>query len=99
MGYVIAVILVLVLVAAFVTFLVLNATRKGGSAGPRDPGGEGHPAGIMAPDESPLGDTAEHSGEQRDGRTLAESGTGEGESDGGRRAPQPESERLADRPR
>jgi hypothetical protein len=73
MGYVIAVILVLLLVAGFVTFLVLNATRKGGAAGPSDPGAEGNPSGIMAPDESPLGDTAEHA--------------------------QPESERLADRPR
>jgi hypothetical protein len=76
MGYVIAVILVLLLVAAFVTFMVLNATKKGGRAGPSDPGGEGSPAGIVAPDESPLGDTAEHSGEQ----TGGESHVSEGES-------------------
>jgi hypothetical protein len=65
MGYVIAAIIVLLLVAGFVTFFVLDAARRSGGAGPRDPGAEGHPAGIAAPDESPLGDTAEHSGATR----------------------------------
>jgi hypothetical protein len=51
MGYVIAAVIVLLLVAAFVTFLTINATRRADT-----------PADIAAPDESPLGDTAEHSG-------------------------------------
>lgn len=52
MGYVIAAIVVLLLVAGFITFMVLNATRRR----------ETSAAGIAAPDESPLGSTAEHSG-------------------------------------
>ena len=62
MGYVIAAIVVLLLVAGFVTFFVLNATKRSGRAAPGDPGAEGTPAGIAAPDESPLGDTTQHSG-------------------------------------
>ena len=62
MGYVIAAILVLLLVAGFVTFFVLNAARRSGGAGPSDPGAEGTPAGIASPDDAPLGDTSEHSG-------------------------------------
>ena len=61
MEYVIVGILVLLLVAGFVTFFVLNATKRSGRAAPSDPGGEGTPAGIAAPDESPLGDTTQHS--------------------------------------
>jgi hypothetical protein len=66
MGYVIAAIVVLLLVAGFVTFFVLNATRRSGRAAPRDPGAKGRPAGIAAPDESPAGDTTEVS-EAREG--------------------------------
>ena len=67
MGYVIAAILVLLLVAAGVTFFVLNATR--GSAArppPTATRARGTPAAaIVAPDErTPLGDTDQHSGEQ-----------------------------------
>ena len=101
MGFVIAAIVVLLLVAGFITFLVLNATRRSGKAGPADPGAEGSPAGIAAPDESPLGDTTEHAGEPAsDG---ASEGSGQGEAprvgDPGPEATAPESERLADRPR
>lgn len=112
MEYVIPVILVLLLVAGFVTFLVLNATKKSGRAGPSDPGAEGNPAGIMAPDDAPLGDTEEHAGEQREGQTvggqdgagvtrggsggITDGGEGEG---GSRQASEPESERLSNRPR
>jgi hypothetical protein len=102
MGYVIAAVVLLLLVAGFVTFLVLNATRRSGGAGPRDPDREGTPAGIAAPDEAPLGDSAEHSGAaRREGRSEG--------ADGDRRPrvgdPGPEatappaSERLSDRPR
>src|SRR5215207_11582555 len=68
MGYVIAAIVVLLLVAGFITFFVMNAARRSGGAGPKDPGAEGTPAGIAAPDESPLGDTTQHAGEP-DGAT------------------------------
>ena len=72
MGYVIAAVVVLLLVAGFITFFVLNATQRSGRAAPSDPGGEGTPAGIAAPDESPLGDTTEHAGDQQEGRTVAD---------------------------
>ena len=108
MGYVIAIIVVLLLVAGFVTFFVLNATGRSGRAAPSDPGGEGNPAGIASPDASPLGDTTEHAGDQQGGRTVDQPEHG-GSSEGGGDKPRvgdpgpeaqpPESERLADRPR
>ena len=93
MGYVIAAIVVLLLVAGFIAFLVLNATRRAGRAEPRDPGAEGTPAGIVAPDESPLGDTTQHSGEtEREGRAE---GT---EGDRGPRVGDPGAEAIASEP-
>jgi hypothetical protein len=98
MGYVIAAILVLLIVAAGVTFFVLGAARKQ------------RPAAIVAPDEqTPLGDTDQHSDEAPEGHggvtdpargsvpPAGEGGVG-GEAEGGRPA-MPESERLANRPR
>jgi hypothetical protein len=70
MGYVIALIIVLLLVAGFITFMVMNASRRGGEPGPTDPGASGSPAGIAAPDSSPLGDSAEHAGLQEGGTTV-----------------------------
>ncbi|MEA2312846.1 MAG: hypothetical protein QOE28_2814, partial [Solirubrobacteraceae bacterium] len=70
MGYLIAAIVVLFLAAGFITYLVLNATKRGGGAEPDDPGADGSPHGIVAPDESPAGDTTEHAGEQRGGETV-----------------------------
>ena len=101
MEYVIVGILVLLLVAGFVTFFVLNATKRSGRAAPSDPGGEGTPAGIAAPDESPLGDTTQHSD------ATHEEGDSEG-ADGAQRprvgdpgpeATAPDSEHVANRPR
>ena len=68
MVYVLVGVLVVLLVAGFVGFFVLNATRKTGSAAATDD--EGAP-GIGA-DDSPLGDTTEHAGEQSDGETEAD---------------------------
>ena len=89
MGYVIAAVLGLLIVAAGVTFFVLKAARTERRPAATDSGhGEGVPgsdAAIVAPDErTPLGDTDQHAGEQ----TTEGGGTVE-----------PESERLADRPR
>jgi hypothetical protein len=70
MGYVIALFIVLLLVGGFITYMVANAKARGGGAAPADPGAEGSPAGIVAPDPSPLGDSAEHAGEQREGATV-----------------------------
>ena len=110
MGYVIAGVIVMLLVAGFVTFFVLNATKKSGPAAPSEPSAEGNPAGIAAPDSSPLGDTSQHSGGQQEGQTVTETehaGGGEGSGgdakprvgDPGPEAQQPASERLANRPR
>jgi len=82
MGYVIAALLVLLIVAAGVTFMVLNATRRQRQTAAADSThGEGTPgseAAIVSPDEnSPLGDTDQHAGEQdREGRTVREPGEG-----------------------
>jgi hypothetical protein len=78
MGYVIAAIVVLLIVAAGVTFFVLRATRSGRRSAAADSGhGEGVPgtdAAIVAPDEgTPLGDTDQHAGEQtREGTTTGD---------------------------
>ena len=114
MGYVIAALLVLLIVAAGVTFFVLGAARRERESAATDSGhGEGAPGGeaaIVAPDEqTPLGDTDQHSDEAPEGHggvtetargsvpPAGEGGVG-GEAEGGRPAT-PESERLADRPR
>src|SRR5687768_16646540 len=110
MGYVIAAIVVLLLVAGFITFFVMNATRRSGRAGPADPGAEGTPAGIAAPDDSPLGDTTQHAGEREGSRTGDDEAPETaphserprvGDPGAEAKAPDvaPESERLANRPR
>ncbi len=112
MGYVIALVIVLLLVVGAVTFFVLNSAKASGRAAPEDPGAEGTPAGIAAPDESPLGDTTEHAGEHHEGQTTdePERGAAGGGSDDKPRVgdpgpeassdgPEPESERLANRSR
>ena len=104
MEYVIPLVLVLLLVAGFVTFLVLNATKKSG------PAAAGDDAPGMGADATPLGDTAEHAGEQtEEGKTLrdpdgggqvAQPGEGEGRERLGRDDDEPAapaSERLANR--
>ena len=71
MEYVIPAILVILLVAGFVAFLVMNAAKKGGP----NAEGESGPPGMGA-DETPLGDTSEHAGEQ-----TAEGTTPRGQDD------------------
>jgi hypothetical protein len=82
MEYVIPLVLVLLLVGGFVTFLVLNATRRGQRA-TRGEEQAGEPPGV-GQDHTPLGDTSEHAGEQtEEGRTVGgqdadeKGGTGE----------------------
>jgi hypothetical protein len=108
MGYVIAAILVVLIVAAGIAVWVRSATTRKGQAT------------IAAPDEgTPLGDTNQHAGEQsRTGETVSDpestsrveqppspgiGGPGEGgaggEGEGSRPVPPTQSERLADRPR
>ena len=66
MAYVILGIVVLLIVAGFVTFLVMNSMRKGAG---REHGGS---PGI-GPDPTPLGDTSQHAGEQSsEGQTVGD---------------------------
>ncbi len=110
MGYVIAAIIVVAIVAVGIAVFVRGATTRKGQAA------------IAAPDEgTPLGDTSEHAGEQsREGATVSDpdaeatrrggtdptpgvggpgAGGAGGEGEGSRPVPEPESERLANRPR
>ena len=66
MGYVIAAVIVMLVVAGFVTFVVTNAAGKSGSAADRPEDG---PPGIGT-DETPLGDTAQHADERSGHATL-----------------------------
>jgi hypothetical protein len=70
MGYVVAAILVLLIVAGFITFLVMNSMRKGAGRGSGDPSvdesARGGPPGI-GEDPTPLGDTSQHAGDQSEG--------------------------------
>ena len=68
MEYVIPAVLVVLLIGGFVSFMVLNATKKPGPAAKGDEG-----PGIGADDDTPLGDTSEHAGEQsEDGVTESD---------------------------
>jgi hypothetical protein len=63
MEYVIPVVLVVLVVAGFVTYLVLNATEKSG------PAAEGGSPGIGR-DPTPVGDTTQHAGRQTESGTT-----------------------------
>src|SRR3954451_11866278 len=108
MAYLIPIVLVLLLVSGFITFLVLNATRK---SKPSEAENSEHtdPETMAASDPSPFGDTTEHAGEQTGEGGTAEDPEGAGqEVRGGHGAapglspedadvPRPDSERLAGR--
>src|SRR5215210_8345269 len=107
MEYLIPIVLVLLLVTGFVTFLVLNATRQS-KPSEAENSDDADPRKMAATDPSPLGDTTEHAGEQSgegdtvhapEGEGRAQGGSGSG-VDGGAGsgeqsadAPRPESER------
>ena len=105
MEYLIPIVLVLLLVSGFVTFLVLNATKKS-KPSEAENSDETDPRTMAASDPSPLGDTSEHAGEQSGGGETVEAPAGGGGETPKRGAegrkdtpdtPRPESERLADR--
>jgi len=110
MEYVIPIVLVMLVVGGIVTFVVLNATKKS-KPSEAEASEDKAPTNMAAADEdSPLGDTSEHAGEQsEEGHTVRDpEGGGEGgseggapvrpgEGEGGEDAPQPESEKLANR--
>jgi hypothetical protein len=110
MAYLIPIIAVLLLVSGFVTYLVLNATRKS-KPSEAENSETGDASEMAASDPSPLGDTTEHAGEQTQAGETVEGPEGEGsegtsergsEASGDTRGEaredaRPESERLADR--
>ena len=68
MGYVIAAIVVVLIVGAFIFFLVNNATRKSNVSDAPDPGADQNPLGIVGSDrETPAGDTDQHADEHDGG--------------------------------
>src|SRR3954449_9925714 len=109
MAYLIPILVVLLLVSGFITFLVLNAT-KSSKPSEAENSEDTSPGTMAATDPSPLGDTTEHAGEQTEGGETAEDpegagevargghGTGPGVSAEGADVPRPDSERIADRP-
>ena len=69
MEYLIPLVIVLLLVAGFVTFLVMNATRRGQSASRREEPQDAPPG--IGQDSTPFGDTSEHAGNQTEsGQTV-----------------------------
>jgi hypothetical protein len=75
MEYVIPIVIVMLAIAGFVGFMVINATSKGGSAA------NGEDAPGIGEDETPLGDTTEHAGEQTEAGTTV--GKADAEESGG----------------
>jgi hypothetical protein len=67
MEYVIPAVLVMILVGGLVTFLVINATKKSGPVADSDEGAPG-----IGQDDTPLGDTSEHAGEQSEHGTTVD---------------------------
>ena len=68
MGYVIAAIILVLIVGAFIFFLVNNATRRSNVSDAHDPGAEQNPLGIVGSDrETPAGDTSQHADEDAGG--------------------------------
>src|SRR5205085_11464143 len=78
MAYLIPIVLVLLLVTGFITFLVLNATKRS-KPSEAENSGENDPQSMAASDPSPLGDTTEHAGEQTEHGETAEDPEGAGE--------------------
>ena len=108
MEYLIPIMVVLLLVSGVVTFIVLNATKQS-KPSEADDSEDSDPKTMAASDDSPLGDTTEHAGEQsQEGDTVrGPEGEGEGgasqsgdDADGDEEPSEdtrPESERLANR--
>jgi hypothetical protein len=73
MGYVIAGIIVLVIVGLFITWMVMNASKRSNVSDADDPGREGSPAMFASDPGTPAGDTSEHAGEQTpEGETVGD---------------------------
>jgi hypothetical protein len=68
MGYVIAAILVVLLVAGLIMLIMRNATKKSNVSDAGDPGADQNPMGIVgSDDETPVGDTNQVAGDRNEG--------------------------------
>src|SRR3954447_1157505 len=74
MGYVIAGVLVILIIAGLILFLVTNSMNKSNVSDAGDPGADQNPLSIVGSDDStPAGDTSQHAGTQNaEGRTVGE---------------------------
>jgi hypothetical protein len=74
MGYVIAAIILVLIVAGFVFFMINSATRKSNVSDAGDPGAEQNPLSIIGTDDAtPAGDTSQHAGRQNEeGETVGD---------------------------
>ena len=73
MGYVIAGVLAILVIAGFITFLVMNSMKKNDLSDAGDPGADQNPLSIIGSDDAPLGDTRQHAGTQNDsGETIGD---------------------------
>jgi hypothetical protein len=79
MGYVIAGVLVVLIIAGLILLLVTNSMKKSNVSDAGDPGADQNPLSIVGSDDAtPAGDTSQHAG------TQTEEGTTVGEQDAGR---------------
>ena len=68
MGYVIAAIILVLIVGAFIFFMVNNATRKTNVSDAGDPGADQNSLSVIGSDsETPAGDTSQHADEDAGG--------------------------------
>ena len=68
MGYVIAAIILVLIVGAFIFFMVNNATRKTNVSDAEDPGADQNSLSVIGSDsETPAGDTSQHADEDAGG--------------------------------
>ena len=75
MGYVIAGIIVLVLVGLFIAWMVMNASKRSNVSDAADPGADQNPLGVIGSDEeTPAGDTDQHTDELAGGAGRSGSG-------------------------
>lgn len=75
MGYVIAAIILVLIVGAFVFFMVGNATRTSNVSDAADPGADDNSLGIIGSDrDTPAGDTNQHADEDAGGAGRRGSG-------------------------
>ena len=76
MEYLIPIVALMLIVAGGVTYAVLNATKRSKPSS-AESGEDSSPESMLASDDSPLGDTTEHSGaKDEEGQAVPGAGTG-----------------------